>query len=91
MQEVMRICLSDNGKEFLLYSDNGETLERVIAVKDFAGVGESAKEAAEIAFRDDYAERNGREFMSCMGYSDCQPGMCDEHYPNGAGYGERVS
>lgn len=84
--EVMRVCLSDNGKEFLLYSDNGETLERVIAVKDFAGVGESAKEAAEIAFRDNYAERNGREFMSCMGYQDCRPGLCDEHYENEGAY-----
>ncbi|AXH49380.1 hypothetical protein HWB76_gp020 [Streptomyces phage Blueeyedbeauty] len=80
MREVMRVCLSEDGTEFLLYSENGETLERVIAVKDFAAVGESAKEAAEIAFRDDYAERNGRDFMSCMGYQDCRPGLCDEHY-----------
>ena len=84
----MRVCLSDNGKEFLMY--DGETLERVIAVMDFAAVAETAKEAAEIAFRDDFAERNGRDYMSCMGYQDCCPGMCDEHYPNGAGYGERV-
>lgn len=84
--EVMRVCLSENGKEFLLYSDNGETLERVIAVKDFAGVGESAKEAAESAFLDDFADRNGRHYMSCMGYEDCRPGMCDVHYENEGAY-----
>lgn len=84
MKEIMRVRLSDNGKAFLLYSEDGEYLERVIDVKDFAAVGESAKEAAEIAFREDYAERNGREYMSCMGYQDCCPGMCDEHYENGA-------
>lgn len=86
MKEIMRVCLSDNGKEFLLYSENGECLERAIAVKDFSAVAESAKEAAEIAFRDDYAERNGRDFMSCMGYEDCAPGMCDEHYENEGAY-----
>lgn len=90
MQEVMRICLSDNGKEFLLYSENGECLERAIAVKDFAAVGDSAKEAAEMSFRDDFAERNGREYMSCMGYEDCRPDLCDDHYPNGSGNGERL-
>lgn len=90
MKEILRMCLSDNGKEFLLYSDDGETLERAIGVFDFPAIGEAAREAALYAQRDDFAERNGREYRACMGYEDCTPYLCDDHYPNGSGNGERL-
>lgn len=82
----MRVCLSENGKEFLLYSENGETLERVIAVTDFAGVAETAREAVRDAFLDDFQARNGRHYNACMGYEDCRAGLCDEHFPSEGAY-----
>lgn len=86
VKEIMRVCLSDNGKEILMYSENGETLERVYAVRDFAAIAETAREAVESAFQDDYMERNGRHFNNCLGYEDCRAGMCDEHYENEGTY-----
>jgi hypothetical protein len=78
VKEIMRVCLSDNGKEILMY--NGDDLERVVKVTDFAAVGETAKEAAESAFIEDFETRNGRHYMRCMGYEDCAKGMCDVHF-----------
>lgn len=75
----MRVCLSDNGKEYFLYDAEGD-LERVVSVTDFAGIGEAAKDAAEAAFIENFETENGRFYRRCMGYSDCRPGMCDEHH-----------
>lgn len=86
VKEIMRVCLSDNGKEFMIYTNNGETLDGVIAVTDFAVVGESAERNARDAFLEDFQERNGRDYNTCMGYSDCVAGMCDEHFPNDGAY-----
>lgn len=69
-----------------MYSENGECLERMHNVRDVSAIADTVREAAEVAFLDDYAERNGRHFMSCMGYEDCRPGLCDEHYENEGAY-----
>ncbi len=84
MKEIMRVCLSDNGKEFLMY--DGDELERVIAVSDLSAVAETAREAARDAFLDDFSVRNGRHYNACMGYEDCTPGMCDEHHAESGAY-----
>lgn len=74
------MCLSDNGKEFLLYDGEGD-LERIVKVTDFAGIGQAAKDASEAAFMEHFEAEQGRFFRRCMGYEDCQPNMCDEHFP----------
>lgn len=80
MKEVMRVCLSDNGKEFFLYDAEGD-IERIVAVTDFAGIGQAAKDAAEAAFIENFEMQEGRHYRRCMGYEDCTPDMCDEHFP----------
>lgn len=79
VKEVMRVCLSDNGKEFLLYDGDGD-LERIVKVTDFAGVGNTAKEVAENAFIENFETEQGRHYRRCLGYEDCQSNMCDEHF-----------
>ena len=86
MKEIVRVCLSDNGKEVLMYSEDGESLERVHPVREFETIAATVMEAVGSAFQDDFAERNGRHFNTCMGYEDCAPGLCDEHYENEGAY-----
>jgi hypothetical protein len=89
VKEVARVYLSENGSEFLVY-DGEDRLLSVKAVTSMTDVVETVGNTLTDAWRDDFVERNGRYYMACLGYQDCRPGMCDEHYPNGAGYGERV-
>jgi len=76
---VMKIVLSVDGKEFLMYSGTGD-LERVVPVSDFAEVGKAAKEMAEFEFFEIFEKENERPFRRCMGYEDCTPRLCDEHH-----------
>ena len=80
MKEIARVYLSDNGKEFLVY-DGEDRLLSVKAIADMTDVVETVGNTLTDALRDDFRERNGRDFNTCMGYSDCRAGMCDEHYP----------
>lgn len=77
MKAILTFNISDDGKSILAYNGNGE-LERVIAIKN----RDDVKETAWDAVRDAWETENGRFFRSCLGYSDCRPGMCDEHYEN---------
>jgi hypothetical protein len=85
-REVIRVCLSDNGRELYLYSDDGKSLEAIFSVTDFAGMAEMVKEAAESEYIDDFEARHGVSYMRCPGKGYCAPGECDDHYEDHGSY-----